>query len=75
MRPDMTRGLEVYVDALFADDWEQSWSNDPKSVISRTGYVIKYANCPIVWMSNLQSEIAMSTTESEYIALSQAMRE
>eukprot|EP00957_Ditylum_brightwellii_P101233 7714469-Ditylum_brightwellii.AAC.1 len=31
MRPDMTRGLEVYVDALFAGDWERSWSDDPKS--------------------------------------------
>eukprot|EP00957_Ditylum_brightwellii_P025631 1937803-Ditylum_brightwellii.AAC.1 len=31
------------------------------------GYVIKYANCPIAWMSKLQSEIAMSTTESELL--------
>ena len=31
--------------------------------------------CPIQWSSNLQSEITLSTTEAEYIALSQAMRE
>lgn len=42
---------------------------------SRTGYVIKYANCPIVWASKLQTEIALSSTESEYIAMSQALRE
>ena len=41
----------------------------------RTGYVIKFANCPIIWASRLQTEIALSTTESEYIALSKAMRE
>eukprot|EP00957_Ditylum_brightwellii_P027410 2072443-Ditylum_brightwellii.AAC.1 len=75
MRPDLTRGLEVYADASFAGEWGKSWSDDPKSVMSRTGYVIKYANCPIVLMSKLQIEVALSTTESEYIALSQAMRE
>jgi hypothetical protein len=31
--------------------------------------------CPIQWNSKLQTEIALSTTEAEYIALSQAMRE
>ena len=34
-----------------------------------------YAGCPLTWSSKLQTEIALSTTESEYIALSQAMRE
>ena len=43
--------------------------------MSRTGYVIKYANCPIIWCSKLQTEIALSTTESEYISLSQSLRD
>jgi hypothetical protein len=34
-----------------------------------------FAGCPILWSSKLQSEIALSTTEAEYIALSQAMRD
>ena len=34
-----------------------------------------YAGCPITWGSNLQTEISLSTTESEYISLSSAMRE
>ena len=34
-----------------------------------------FAGCPITWGSKLQTEIALSTTESEYIALSSAMRE
>ena len=34
-----------------------------------------YANCPLTWCSKMQSEIALSTTESEYIALSQSLRE
>ena len=34
-----------------------------------------YAGCQITWGSKLQTEIALSTTESKYIALSSAMRE
>ena len=34
-----------------------------------------YAGCPLIWGSKLQSEIALSTAEAEYIALSQVLRE
>ena len=33
------------------------------------------AGCPRMWCSKIQTEIALSTTKSEYIALSQAIRE
>ena len=48
---------------------------NPECVLSRTGFVIMYAGCPLTWCIKLQTEIVLSTTESEYIALSQAMRE
>ena len=34
-----------------------------------------YAGCPITWWSKLQTEITLSTTERDYIALSSAMLE
>jgi hypothetical protein len=34
-----------------------------------------YANCLIHWVSHLQTVIALSTTEAEYIALLQALRD
>ncbi len=34
-----------------------------------------YANCPILWVSRLQTEIALSTAKAEYIALSQSLRD
>ena len=43
--------------------------------IYQTGMVIMYANCPIFWRSTLQTEIALSTAEAEYIALSTALRQ
>ncbi len=66
-KPDTSRGLECFVDANFAQ-------TNPESVLSRTGFVIMYAGCPIYWKSKLQTEIALSTTEAEYIALSHSMR-
>jgi hypothetical protein len=43
--------------------------------MSRTGFVILYHGCPIHWGSKLQTEIALSMTEAEYIALSTSSRE
>ena len=36
--------------------------------------VITFGNVPVLWKSKIQTEIALSTMESEYIALSTAMR-
>jgi hypothetical protein len=41
---------------------------------ARTGFVIKLGGCPLIWKSQLQTLTALSTAESEYIALSHAMR-
>ena len=73
IKPDTTKGLECFVVADFAGGWNLSDANEASSVYSRTGYVIMYAGCPVHWLSKLQSEVALSTTESKYIALSQAM--
>ena len=67
--------VEVYVDKPFAGDWNKSWIEDPLSVFSCTGYIIKYANCPIIWLSKLQSEITLFTTEAKYVGLSQSLRD
>ena len=32
-----------------------------------------YASCPILWISRLQTDIALRTPKGEYIALSQAL--
>ena len=75
MKPDLSKGVECFVDASFAGDWARERSDDPLTVLSRTGYVIFYMNCPVIWVSKMQTEIALSTTESEYIALSQSLRD
>ncbi len=67
--------LDCYVDADFAGLWKVEHETDPVCVKSRTGFVIMLGGCPLLWVSRLQTEIALSTTEAEYIALSTAMRD
>jgi hypothetical protein len=54
---------------------KETASDDEDTAKSRTGYVIMFAGCPLIWSSKLQTKIALSSTEVEYIALSTATRE
>ena len=74
IKPDKRCNLDCYVDADFAGLWNYEDLQDPSVARSRTGYFITLGNTPVVWSSKLQTEIALSTMESEYIALSTALR-
>ena len=74
-KPNPLLGLQCCVDADFAGGWLQSDADNPQNLMSRAGFVIMYAGYPIFWSSQFQSDFALSTTEAEYIALSQAVRE
>jgi hypothetical protein len=75
LKPNKTRGLECYLDADWPGSWLDRSSNNPLSSHSRTGFVVLYAGCPIIWASKMQPLIALSTTEAKYIALSTALRD
>ena len=75
LRPDPSRGLEVYVDADFAGNWDPKDTSNPDTARSRHGCCIMCAGCPITWKSQLQTEFALSSAESEYTGLSCALRE
>ena len=70
------QSFEVWVDADFSGNWNVNTGvADPSTAKSRSGYVITYANCPIIWASKLQTQIALSSCEAEYISLSQSLRD
>ena len=75
LRPMKGKELDVYVDADFAGAWDPRESHQRDTARSRHGYVIFYGGCPILWKSQLQTEIALSSTESEYTGLSYALRD
>jgi hypothetical protein len=74
MKPRGDLKLEMFCDADFAGLYKREPDRSLDSARSRTGYIIKLSGCPLVWKSHLQTEVALSTLEAEYSALSQALR-
>ena len=66
--------LDCFVDADYAGNWNLPEAEDPNAVKSRGGHVITLGKVPVLWKSKRIQEICLSTMESEYISLSQAMR-
>jgi hypothetical protein len=76
LKPDRNKSLEVYVDSDFAGNWDRELAGEDEATArSRHGYIIYFAGMPIVWKSQLQQEIALSSTEAEITGLSYALRE
>jgi hypothetical protein len=74
VKPTGTLALDCYVDADFAGLFRRDPDSEPSSVKSRTGYIITLGGAPLIWKSQLQESISLSTQEAEYSALSQSMR-
>ncbi|KAL3782482.1 hypothetical protein ACHAWO_005229 [Cyclotella atomus] len=75
MTPSSVPRIDCYPDADFAGLYGHDDKQDPHCVRSRTGYVILAFGCPVLWRSKLQTEIALSTMEAEYVAISTACRD
>ena len=74
--PNSSKGFECYCDTNFTGNWNRSNAEyDPSTAKSRSGWIIFYAGCPIIWASKLQSQVALSTTEAGYISLSMSLQD
>jgi len=60
-------GLVGYVDSDYASDLDKRRS--------LTGYVFTIGGCAVSWKASLQATVALSTTEAEYMAISNACKE
>ncbi|KAG8502376.1 hypothetical protein CXB51_000462 [Gossypium anomalum] len=60
-------GVIEYADADFAGDLDRRRS--------LTGYVFTIGGCAISWKATLQTTVALSTTEAEYMAITKACKE
>jgi hypothetical protein len=75
LRPVKGKDLELYVNADFSGNWDANETWDRDTARSRHGYIIKYEGCAIMWKSQMQTEIALSSTESEYTGLPYGLRD
>ena len=62
--------VDCYTDTDFAGLWGHGDTQDPICARSRTVFVVNLSNCPLLWVSKLQTGIALSTLHSEYVELS-----
>jgi hypothetical protein len=75
LQPKGPTNLQCYVDADFAGDGNNKESiSDPETAKLQTDFIVLLAEAPLYWQSKMQTIIALSTAESELIALSEAKR-
>jgi hypothetical protein len=75
MKPSGGLCVDAFPDADFAGLYGYEKITDPACAKSRTGFLITVSECPMVWVSKLQTETALSTMEAEIIALAHCCRE
>ncbi|CCH47072.1 Copia protein [Wickerhamomyces ciferrii] len=54
---------------------DADYANCLKSRRSTTGFMFKFANGPITWRSKLQPTVALSTTEAEFMAVTESTKD
>lgn len=62
-------------DAVIYGFADADYANDVVDRKSYTGYVFMLSGSAVVWRSQKQKSVAISTTEAEYVAISEATRE
>ena len=70
-KPLTTHESKIKIDGYCDSDW----GNDPDTRKSVTGFVFLVAGGAISWMAHLQSIVAQSTAEAEYVAACEACME
>jgi hypothetical protein len=77
-QPNNDKPFECWVDANFLGQYVKGAKDmelDAMTAKSRTGFIITYyGGCPIMWSSKVQRDAALSSTESEYIAMLEVFR-
>ena len=73
--PSKQLTIDCFVGADFARQWNVEDQQDPQCVKLHTRYILMVGSCQVHWVSQRQSEVAISTMEAEYIALTTAMQD
>jgi hypothetical protein len=67
--------IDAYPDADFAGMYGHEEHTDPACSKNRSGFIITFADSPVLWQSKLQTEMALSTMEAKTIAHAACCRE
>jgi hypothetical protein len=54
---------------------DSDFSGDRKTRLSVTGYIVHFMGVPVAWKSKAQRNVSLSSTEAEYYAVSEVVKE
>jgi hypothetical protein len=54
---------------------DSDWAGNPETRISVTGFIIYLLGTPICWRSKGQKGVTLSSSEAEYVEMSEAVKE
>jgi hypothetical protein len=54
---------------------DSDWAGDSETRISVTGFILYLMNVPVCWRSKAQKGVTLSSTEAEYVAMSEEVKE
>lgn len=60
--------------AMIRVSLDADWANDRGDRRSITGGIIRYAGCPVAWVSRKQDAVALSTADAEYRAIAEVVQ-
>ena len=72
IEPDLNQGLSNWSILAYSNS---NWAADQETRVSVTGFVLYLCGVPISWKSRGQKSVSLSSSEAEYIALSEAAKE
>ena len=67
--------VDAFPDANFSGMYGYKKPTYPACVKSRTVFIIKVSDCPVLWVSKLQTKNALVTMEAEITAMNHCCRE
>ena len=72
--PSKKMVADCYTGADFARFWGHENPQDPIFARSGTGFVVTFYNFNLLWVSKLQTYIALSTLHSDYLSFCHSVR-
>jgi len=74
-------GLKIYPTRLDDEKWtmtvytDSDWAGDKDTRKSVSGFIVYLINVPIMWRSRQQRSVTLSSSEAEFVSLSEAAKE
>ena len=72
IQPEIENGKGKWTMVIYSDS---DYATDPENRLSVSGFVLYLCGVPIVWRTKQQRSVTLSSSEAEYYALSEAVKE